>query len=364
MVKYRILVVDDEAMQRGLIAEILGSAKDHFDILEASNGIEAIAMLDEHTFDAVLLDKRMPLMDGDELCRQIRARPELSLLPLLMITGTNTTEELALSYEAGVSDFIRKPYNSIELISRLTGAVYKKRLVDQLDTAEALLFSLARMVEAKDQTTGDHCSRLMHMGMTFGRVLGLPDDDLDALRKGGVVHDIGKLGIPDSILLKKGPLNDDEWRLMRTHTVIGAQLCQGLSSMRSVTPIIRHHHERWDGSGYPDGLAGEEIPLLARVFQILDVYDALASARPYKRAMSLDEIINIFAAETARGWRDPSLVRVFLDMLKSNPEKLFIHQFRPQTEDEKIFQSIAATGVMDWDRERERGTEAHGEAGF
>ena len=352
MVKYRILVVDDEAMQRGLIAEILGSSKDRFDILEACNGVEAIAMLDEHSFDAVLLDKRMPVMDGDELCRQIRARPELSLLPLLMITGTNSTEELTRSFEAGVSDFIRKPYNSIELLSRLTGAVYKKRLVDQLDTAETLLFSLARMVEAKDETTGDHCSRLTHMGVTFGRVLGLPDDDLNALRKGGIVHDIGKLGIPDSILLKQDSLTDEEWMLMRTHTVIGAHLCQGLSSMRSVTPIIMYHHERWDGSGYPDGLAGEDIPLLARVFQILDIYDALASARPYKRPMTLDEIIETFEAETAQGWRDPSLVRVFLDMLKSNPEKLSIQKFCPQTEDEKIFQSIAATGVMEWDRKR------------
>jgi putative two-component system response regulator len=241
------------------------------------------------------------------------------------------------------------------LLARLKRAVSAKRLTDQLDTAENLLFALARMVEAKDETTGEHCSRLMHMGMAFGHALGLSERDKDALRRGGILHDIGKLGIPDSILLKAGALNEEEWVLMRTHTVIGGHLCNGLISMRDVAPIIMHHHERWDGSGYPYGLKGKAIPLLARVFQILDIYDALASIRPYKPALTLAQIIAIFEEEAACGWRDPDLVRVFLHLLKTNPEQLSLPRSHQATEDERIFQSIAATGVIDWDRNKKAG---------
>jgi len=360
MEQYRVLIVDDEVMQRELICEVLQSSGSRFntafDVLQASNGAEALNILQQHTVDAVLLDKRMPVMDGDELCRNIRSTLGMPLLPILMVTGTNAAGELARSFAAGCNDFIRKPYSPIELLARLNGAVATKRLTDQLDTAENLLFALARMVEAKDETTGDHCSRLMHMGLTFGRALGLPDRDMDALRRGGIVHDIGKLGIPDSILLKAGPLTEEEWVLMRTHAAIGGHLCEGLTSMRDVTPIIVHHHERWDGSGYPDGLAGEKIPLLARIFQILDIYDALASTRPYKRALTTDEIITIFENETARGWRDPALVGVFLQLLRTNPDQLTIPDSRPTTQDERIFQAIAATGVIDWDRQARQGT--------
>jgi putative two-component system response regulator len=355
MEQYRVLIVDDEAMQRELICEVLRAAPDHFEILEARNGAEAFEILKLQSVDAVLLDKRMPIMDGDELCRQIRSGLGLHMLPLIMVTGTNSTEQLSRSFAAGVDDFIHKPYSPIELLARLKRAVSAKRLTDQLDTAENLMFALARMVEAKDETTGDHCSRLMHMGVAFGQVLGLPERDKDALRRGGILHDIGKLGIPDSILLKASALTADEWVLMRTHTVIGGHLCEGLASMRDVAPIILHHHERWDGSGYPHGLAGEAIPVLARVFQILDIYDALASVRPYKTAMTTGQIIAIFEEETARGWRDPALIRVFLEMLKTNPEQLSLPASHQATADERIFQAIVATGVIDWDRNNKDG---------
>ena len=295
-----------------------------------------------------LLDKRMPHMDGDELCRNIRSQLGLPLLHIIMVTGTNGSEELARSFAAGANDFIHKPYSPVELLARLKGGLATKRLTDQLDTAENLLFALARTVEAKDATTGDHCSRLMHLGTVFGRALGLSDSELNALRRGGILHDIGKLCIPDSILLKAGPLSDEEWTIMRTHTVIGGHLCEGLNSIRDVRPIIMHHHERWDGSGYPNGLAGEAIPLLARAFQILDIYDALSSARPYKQPMSREQIIVTLEEETARGWSDPALVGVFVDMLMTNSEQLSSPKLHPQTEDERIFQSIAATGVIEW----------------
>lgn len=351
------MVVDDEAMQRGLIRdtlETLRTSAEHFDVIEAGNSSEAMDILQQQTVDAVLLDKRMPVMDGDQLCMNIRSKLGLRLLPIIMVTGTNASEELARSFAAGATDFIHKPYSPTELLARLKGSLTTKRLTDQLDTAENLLFALARTVEAKDATTGDHCSRLMHLGMVFGRALGLDERELDALRRGSILHDIGKLCIPDSILLKGEVLTDEEWALMRTHAVIGGHLCAGLNSMRDVMPIIVHHHERWDGSGYPDGLAGAAIPFLARVFQILDIYDALSSERPYKEAMNTEQIIAVFEEETALGWRDPVLVQAFLELLRNYPEQFSIPDEFQQTEDQRIFQSIAATGVINWELDKKR----------
>jgi len=198
-------------------------------------------------------------------------------------------------------------------------AAQRKRAMDQLDSTESTLFALARMVEAKDENTGDHCSRLAHKAVGFGRALGLSTPELHALRRGGVLHDIGKLGIPDHILLKPGALTDEEWTVMRQHTTIGYHLVSNLRSMRLTAPIIRHHHERWDGSGYPDRLAGEAIPLLARVFQIVDIHDALTYERPYKKALSEAQARAILEEETARGWRDPALIRAFFDWTDRNP---------------------------------------------
>lgn len=353
MQRFRVLIVDDEPMQRELISEILTGAGAQFDVLQAQNGAEALKLLRHESVDAVLLDKRMPDMDGYTVCRQIREELKLSLLPILMVTGSSTSDELTRSFAAGANDFIRKPYSPIELLARVQGAINTKRLTDQLDTAESLLFALARLVEAKDETTGSHCSRLSHMGVAFGRELGLDKDDVDALRQGGVLHDIGKLGIPDSILLKRGALTDEEWVIMRTHTVIGGHLCAGLTSIRAVTPLIVSHHERWDGTGYPHGLVGEDIPYLARIFQILDIYDALASERPYKKALPTAQIIDIFEQETARGWRDPKLVSTFLTLLQHDPEKLRLPPTDKQSTDERIFEAIVATGVIEWDRHQQ-----------
>jgi len=348
MQPYRILLVDDEAIQRQLERDILEDSGLDCDLDEAHDGSEALAKLQDASYDVVLLDKRMPVMDGDEVCRRVRQDLKKALLPLIMVTGTNSQEELSLSLAAGATDFIRKPYSPLELTARISAAVRTKRLTDQLDSAESLLFTLARMVEAKDKTTGDHCSRLSHMSVVFGRALGLGETALDALRKGGVLHDIGKLGIPDSILLKKGALTEAEWEVMRQHTEIGAHLCAGLATMREVVPIIQHHHERWDGSGYPAALRGEEIPLLARIFQIVDIYDALSSPRPYKEAYSLPRIIDLMQAETDKGWRDPHLMQAFIGILNTTPDILHLPEMRAHSRDELAFEAISATGALDW----------------
>jgi putative two-component system response regulator len=348
---YRVLIVDDEPTQRMLEREILEAPK--YQVAEAASGAAALAILCEQEFDAVLLDVRMPGMDGNEVCRRIRMELGLAMLPVIMVTGFGGHDDLAVSLRNGANDFIRKPYHPMELMARVDSAVHHKRMTDQLDSAEAVLYALARMVEAKDEYTGDHCTRLAHNAVVFGEALGLRKDELTALRRAGVLHDIGKLGIPESILMKRGPLDAAEWDIMRQHTTIGAVLCEPLKSMRLTAPIVRHHHERWDGSGYPHGLAGEAIPLLARVFQIVDIFDALCFARPYKPALPLERAVAILEEETARGWRDPQLMRVFLDLLARQPDSLLTHDDLTREAEGLgvlLFQDIAKGGALDWDR--------------
>jgi len=344
----KVLIVDDDPHHRAFERELLDSPS--YQVSEADSGLQALSALRSEEYDVVLLDKRMPRMDGDETCRRIRTELGLTMLPILMVTGSNDIDNLTQSLTAGASDFIRKPYDPVELLARLHSAADRKRLTDQLDSAEHLLFALARMVEAKDGTTGDHCTRLSHTSVVLGRALGLSGDELLALRRGGVLHDIGKLGIPDSILLKPGKLTDDEWTVMRQHVHIGARMVGELKSMRLAEPIIRHHHERWDGSGYPDGLKGEEIPLLARIFQVADIYDALTHARPYKPAMVKEEVIAVMEEEMERGWRDPEITRLFLNIVRNNPQLLDVPESNQDDLGRGLFNMIQSTGVIDWCR--------------
>jgi putative two-component system response regulator len=177
---------------------------------------------------------------------------------------------------------------------------------------EGILFALAEAVEQRDRHIAGHCQRLAFVGVSLGIAMGLARAQLVALYRGGYLHDVGKVGIPDSILFKPGSLTADEWVVMRSHSTRGEEICRHLRSMTDVLPIIRHHHEKWDGSGYPDGLRSKQIPLLARVLQVADIYDALTSPRPYKPAFSPDEALRTLQQETDRGWRDPDLVRLFL----------------------------------------------------
>lgn len=344
---YRVLIVDDDCVARALEQEILQPPK--YAVTEALTGIEALQLLSTQPFDVVLLDKGMPGMDGDEVCRRIRNELKLELLPVIMVTGNSGRDELSCSLRAGASDFIGKPYLPQELIARLDSSVNRKRLTDQLDSAESMLFALARMVEAKDKNTGDHCSRLAHISVVLGQALGLDSENLMALRRGGVMHDIGKLGIPDSILLKPDKLTEAEWLVMRQHPEIGARLVKDLKSMRLTMSIIHHHHERWDGTGYPDGLAGKNIPLLARVFQIADIYDALISERPYKSAMSGEQVIRILEEEVAKGWRDPELTAVFIDIMRQRPQDLELPHSMDNDLGSDLFADIIKTGVLNRD---------------
>jgi putative two-component system response regulator len=345
---YQVLVVDDMATNRAMVRAIL--EPENIRITEAHNGDSALEQLGRNDFDAVILDVIMPGMNGFQVCRHLREEMGLSLTPVIMLTSLGSPDDVAMGLESGATDFVTKPYNSIELVARVKSAVHQKRLTDRLDDTESVLFALARMVEAKDQNTRDHCDRLSHMAVVFGQSLGCRFDELDALRRGGILHDIGKLGIPDAVLLKEGPLTDPEWILMREHPVIGARLCRPLRTMAKTVDIIHYHHEKWNGSGYPEGLVGAEIPLLARIFQIVDIYDALTTARPYKRAFTMEEAIRIMEDETEKGFWDPDLMPRFLAIARETPERLDLPRYGMRDSSARLFDNIVKRGLSDWDR--------------
>jgi len=316
----RVLVVDDMSPNRELVKQVLSS--DQYHVTEAGDGATALELISKHEFDAVLLDVMMPGMDGFEVCEAIRKNPDNALLPILLLSALGGPDDVAQGMKVGANDYISKPFNGVELKARLKASVEHKRLTDRLGDIESVLFPLARMVEARDENTGDHCDRLIHMGLVFGKELGLDYDQLESLRRGSVLHDIGKLGIPDAILLKKGKLDGDEWEVMKQHPAIGAALCSPLKTMRGTVDIIRCHHEKWNGSGYPAGLKGEQIPYLARVFQVIDIYDALSTERPFKLAFPKEKVIQIMQEETEKGFWDPELVDRFLNLLNTRGEDL------------------------------------------
>ncbi len=311
----KILVVDDHPSSRMTAVALL--SVEGYEVLEAESGPDALKRVVECNPDLILLDVMMPGMDGFEVCRKLKQDEQTRLIPVVFITALNDRRSRILGIEAGGDDFLTKPFDRLELSARVRSLVQQKRLNEDLDHAEQVLFSIARSVESRDPVTGDHCERLVEMGKAFGEFLNLSRNEVRDLMWGGYLHDIGKVGIPDAVLLKTGKLNDEEWVIMKQHVLIGEKICQPLRTMRGVIPIIRNHHERWDGTGYPDGLANEEIPFLAQVFQIIDIYDALTSERPYKRAFTSAEALEIFAEETAKGWRNPQLVEKFTEFIQS-----------------------------------------------
>ena len=270
----RVLVVDDVEGNVRLAASVL--EPDGYIVSSASNGQAALAAITRNHPDLILLDVMMPGLDGFETCRQLKSSAATRLIPVVLITALRQSSDRIRGIDAGADDFISKPFNPPELRARVRSLVRIKRYTDDLESADAMILSLAMTIEARDLTTDGHCQRLAGYANALGIRIGLSDSDLGALRRGGFLHDIGKVGIPDAVLLKRGPLSAEEYALMQTHTIIGDRLCGELRSLRAVRPIIRSHHERLDGSGYPDGLRGDGIPLLAHIMGIVDVYDVPA----------------------------------------------------------------------------------------
>ena len=249
----------------------------------------------------------MPRLTGFAVCEKIKSNPETDLVPVVLITSLSGKQDRLEGIKAGADDFLTRPVDPTELLARVRSLLKLKLRTDELERAESVLFSLARSIESKDPYTHGHCERLSNHSARLGEHLGLAENQIVALHRAGVVHDVGKIAVPDAILLKPGKLSEQEWKLMREHPVVGERICAPLKSFRLVLPIIRHHHEKLDGSGYPDGLRGDAIPITARILQIVDVYDALTTERPYKRAFSITDALQTMKEEVAKGWWDPHI---------------------------------------------------------
>ncbi|HJR58314.1 MAG TPA: HD domain-containing phosphohydrolase [Vicinamibacterales bacterium] len=308
----KVLVADDyEPTLLGLCA--LLEAAGHT-VHTARNGTEALRLAAEERPDVVLLDVLMPGMSGTDVCAEIKQASATRFTPVVLISGSGDRGTRLAGREAGADDFLNKPVDVDELGARVWSAIRLKRLTDELESAESLFLTLGRIVEARDPYTVGHCERLAQYATALGAALELGASDLDALYRGAFLHDIGKIGIPDRILLRKGPLARHDYELMKRHPDIGDSLCGTLRSLESVRPIVRHHHERLDGTGYPDGLSGEEIPLLARIVRVVDVFDALTTERPYRKALPAQNAYKMLMEEARAGWCSEDIVRRFIDV--------------------------------------------------
>jgi putative two-component system response regulator len=309
-----ILVVEDEPRIREVLSGLLGALG--YRLLLAGSAEQALDVLNVVSPDLVLTDVNLGALSGIELCARLKADPRYELMPVVILTAVGDLEARVAGLAAGADDFFTKPVEFVELRTRLAALLRVKMLLSQLDRAEAVITTLALTIEARDPYTLGHCDRLSRYAVALGEALGLDREMIRALRLGGYLHDLGKIAVPDGILLKPGPLDPIEQERIRAHPGAGSDLVLGLRSMELVRPIMRHHHEKWDGSGYPDGLKGEAIPLGARIISVVDVFDALHTERPYKAALSRSDTVSLLIRETDAGYWDPKVVETFLEILR------------------------------------------------
>ncbi len=321
-----MLVVDDVAANRELVeGQLLDLG---YDVRQARDGVEALEIIDAEEPDLVLLDVDMPRLDGLTVCRRIKSHPVRRLVPVVMITAHDDRATKLRGLEAGADDFLTKPFDAAELRARTKALIRDRELNKQLDAAEGIVMALARVVEARDRYTIFHAERVGLYAREIGRAYGLGGDDLEILYKGGVMHDLGKAVIPAEILLKAGPLNENEQAIMQRHPIEAIRIIEPLRSMTRFVPIIRHHHEHVDGTGYPDRLVGREIPLAARIAGIADGWDAMTSDRPYRSSLGSDEALHRLRAASGTQW-DAELLSIFLDLLDhSLVERVTAEQLR------------------------------------
>jgi cyclic di-GMP phosphodiesterase len=312
----RILVVDDyDANVLGMRALLQAAG---YTVDTASNGEDALRAAAAGEHDVILLDVVMPDMSGIDVCRELKRRDATRLTPVVLITANQDRDKRLAGLDSGADDFLNKPIDPEELRARVRSLLRVRRLTAALESAETLFDMLGRIVEARDPYTEGHCERLAHYATALGVDLGLGQSDLDVLYRGAFLHDIGKIATPDRVLLKKTRLTGEEYALMKQHPIVGDNLCSTVRSLEGVRPIIRFHHERVDGRGYPDGLSGDEIPLLARIVSIVDVFDALTTDRPYRKALPTPSAYKILMSEAESGWCSAELVERFVQLHRSN----------------------------------------------
>ena len=310
----RVLIVDDDPEVRRVLARML--QPEGYEVYEAGDGEEGLAQAEVHRPDVILLDVLMPNLNGFEACKRLKAKEEFRLTPVVLITGLSDVRDRVAGILAGADDFLSKPFEQTELKARVSSLLRLKRYTDDLERAELVVFTLARAIEERDPYTRGHCDRLSQYASALGQRMGLGAEEVRALRQGGIVHDIGKVTVPDAVLKKNGRLTQTERDVMQQHPLSGVHICQPLRTFEDVLPIIRSHHERLDGTGYPDGLQGDEIPTTARILSVVDVYDALTTDRPYREASSREAALVVIGEEVDMGWWDPAVFAEFSRLIQ------------------------------------------------
>jgi putative two-component system response regulator len=314
LIRGRVLVVEDDPQNARLLTRLLTS--DGFVVDVVGDGAAALSAVAQRPPDVILLDWMLPKLTGIEVCERLKRDLATRLIPVVLLTALDARENRLAGINAGADDFLTKPYNAEELRARVQSLVRLKHYTDELDFAESVITSLALTVEARDASTDGHCQRLAYYATALGAAIGMSDDELASLDRGGYLHDVGKIGIPDTILLKAASLTKEEYVLMQQHTVIGERLCGNLRSLAPVRPIVRHHHERLNGCGYPDGLRGDAIPLSAQIVGIVDAFDAITMSRPYRAARSREQAFEELEADGRSGLFDRELVSEFLRLVQ------------------------------------------------
>ena len=312
-----VLIVEDDAANRALLTELLTRAG--YASLAVADGSDGLRAALDSSPDLVLLDVELPGLNGLEVCRALRADPRTVALPIILLTGRTAVEDVVAGLDAGADDFLRKPYDRAELMARVRSVLRLADAMAQIDGAHGVIAALANAVEAKDETTERHCQRLAGLAHQLGVAAGLDAREIRPLIFGALLHDVGKIGIRDAILLKRSPLTPTEWGEMRQHPVIGERICEPLAGSDAFGPIIRHHHERWDGLGYPDRLRGEAIPIGARIVGLVDAFDAIVEGRPYRAERSVEEAADELLRESGKQF-DGELVSLFVPLILGDPQ--------------------------------------------
>jgi putative two-component system response regulator len=307
-----VLVVDDEELNRKLLRDLLSSRGFHIE--EARDGEEALHKARQLSPDIILLDVRMPRLDGFEACRALKQDPRTQWIPVVLLTALSSVEDRVAGIESGADDFLSKPFHQTELVARVRSLIRMKQLTDQLERTENILFTLAAAVEAKDPYTEGHLRRLVAYASEISIALELSPHLETVVRYGALLHDIGKVGVPDAILHKPDKLTPVEFDIIKLHPVFGERICRPLRFGGEVGPIVRNHHEQWDGTGYPDGLVAEAIPLGARIVAVADAFDAMTTDRPYHRAVSTTSAMDELRHGAGIQW-DPGLVETFVSIM-------------------------------------------------
>jgi putative two-component system response regulator len=309
-----VLVVDDVQPNLELMEAVFEKAGLY--VYSALSAEAALSIYAREHIDIAVLDVMMPGMNGFELCRKLKHFSEKEFMPVVLVTALNEKKNRIAGLEAGADDFISKPFDTQELLAKIRSLLKLKELHEQLDHSENIIFSLVLTLEARDHYTKGHSTRVGDLSAEFGAFLGFTTRDQAVLKKAGVLHDIGKMALSEAILKKPSGLTSKEIEEIRKHPTHGEEICRPLKSLREILPGIRHHHERWDGSGYPDNLQGDSIPLMARILSILDAFDAMVSIRSYRDKKSVDDVISIMEREKLSGQWDPELSSIFIRMMR------------------------------------------------